>query len=159
MANPNPDTANLRRKDLTQEIRMKGAIASVKARRRKKEIREMIEMMLTMPIKNGAVKTPKSLANLKNANVEVFTAMLAVQCQKALKGDTKAFTAVVNVIKDNINININTAGSEIEDISNLAALLDLNDEENENEVIDSDIDVEEDNNEIVIDAETLKGDE
>jgi ribosomal protein L20 len=157
MANPNPPK-NLRPRLLTDEDRRKGTAAANESKRRKKQLREMIEMMLTMPIRNGAVKTPKSMANLKNANVEVFTAMLAVQCQKALKGDTRAFTAVVNVIKDNINININTAGSEIEDISNLASLLDLNDEENENEV--SDIDAEEENeNEIVIDAETLKGDE
>ncbi len=108
MANPNPLTKNLKPRLLTDEDRRKGTAAANASKRRKKQLREMIEMMLTMPIRNGAVKTPKSMASLKNANVEVFTAMLAVQCQKALKGDTKAFTAVVNVIKDNINININT---------------------------------------------------
>ena len=108
MANPNPLTKNLKPRLLTAEDRKKGTAAANASKRRKKQLREMIEMMLTMPIRNGAIKTPKSMASLKGANVEVFTAMLAVQCQKALKGDTKAFTAVVNVIKDNINININT---------------------------------------------------
>ena len=115
MANPNPPK-NLRPRLLTDEDRRKGTAAANASKRRKKQLREMIEMMLTMPIKNGAVKTPKSMASLKNANVEVFTAMLAVQCQKALKGDTKAFTAVVNVIKDNINININTEQKDSSDV-------------------------------------------
>ncbi len=115
MANPNPPK-NLRPRLLTDEDRRKGTAAANASKRRKKQLREMIEMMLTMPIRNGAVKTPKSLANLKNTNVEVFTAMLAVQCQKALKGDTKAFTAVVNVIKDNINININTEQKDSSDV-------------------------------------------
>ena len=115
MANPNPPK-NLKPRLLTDEDRRKGTAAANASKRRKKQLREMIEMMLTMPIKNGAVKTPKSMANLKNANVEVFTAMLAVQCQKALKGDTKAFTAVVNVIKDNINININTEQKDSSDV-------------------------------------------
>ena len=115
MANPNPPK-NLKPRLLTAEDRRKGTAAANASKRRKKQLREMIEMMLTMPIKNGAVKTPKSMANLKNANVEVFTAMLAVQCQKALKGDTKAFTAVVNVIKDNINININTEQKDSSDV-------------------------------------------
>ena len=115
MANPNPPK-NLKPRLLTDEDRRKGTAAANASKRRKKQLREMIEMMLTMPIKNGAVKTPKSMASLKNANVEVFTAMLAVQCQKALKGDTKAFTAVVNVIKDNINININTEQKDSSDV-------------------------------------------
>lgn len=116
MANPNPLTKNLKPRLLTAEDRKKGTAAANASKRRKKQLREMIEMMLTMPIRNGAIKTPKSMANLKNANVEVFTAMLAVQCQKALKGDTKAFTAVVNVIKDNINININTEQKDSSDV-------------------------------------------
>jgi ribosomal protein L20 len=115
MANPNPPK-NLKPRLLTDEDRRKGTAAANASKRRKKQLREMIEMMLTMPIRNGAVKTPKSMASLKNANVEVFTAMLAVQCQKALKGDTKAFTAVVNVIKDNINININTEQKDSSDV-------------------------------------------
>ncbi len=116
MANPNPPIKNLKPRLLTDEDRRKGTAAANASKRRKKQLREMIEMMLTMPIRNGAIKTPKSMASLKNANVEVFTAMLAVQCQKALKGDTKAFTAVVNVIKDNINININTEQKDSSDV-------------------------------------------
>lgn len=116
MANPNPLTKNLKPRLLTAEDRKKGTAAANASKRRKKQLREMIEMMLTMPIRNGAIKTPKSMASLKGANVEVFTAMLAVQCQKALKGDTKAFTAVVNVIKDNINININTEQKDSSDV-------------------------------------------
>jgi hypothetical protein len=87
--------------ELTQEehreIARKGGEASVKARRRKKAMRETLDMLLDMKLKNGkecTVENVKSFADLKGKNITVEQALLIAQIQKALKGDTTALTFI-----------------------------------------------------------------
>lgn len=65
---------------LTQEEQKKGGKASVEARRKKKDLRRAIEVLLETDIKgkNGEVKSGAE-------------AIAIAQFQKALKGDTRAF--------------------------------------------------------------------
>lgn len=70
-----------------------GGIASGKARREKKAMRERLEILLSMPLKSGRsadVDEIKNFAALKGKNITVEDAMLIAQIQKALKGDTTA---------------------------------------------------------------------
>ena len=82
-----------RTKDEQKAIARKGGIASGKARREKKLMRETLNIILSMPMKNGKnadVESIRSFAALKGKNISVQEAILIAQVQKAMKGDTKA---------------------------------------------------------------------
>ena len=71
----------------------KGGIASGEAKRRKKAMRELLEVLLDMPMKPGKradIDHVRSFADLKGKNITVQDAVMLAQIQKALKGDTTA---------------------------------------------------------------------
>ena len=71
----------------------KGGIASGEAKRNKKAMRERLEILLELPIKDGRgadLERIKNFAELKGKNITVQDAMMIAQIQKALKGDTTA---------------------------------------------------------------------
>ena len=71
----------------------KGGVASGKARRERKAMKETLEALLSMPLKNGKatdLDTIKNLATLKGKNITVQEAIMLAQIQKAMKGDTRA---------------------------------------------------------------------
>lgn len=71
----------------------KGGLASVKARREKKAMKDNLASLLSMSLKSGKiadVDTIKNFAALNGKNVTVQDAILIKQVQKAMKGDTKA---------------------------------------------------------------------
>lgn len=71
----------------------KGGIASGKARREKKAMKETLETLLQMPLKSGKavdLDEIKDIAALKGKNITVQEAIMLAQIQKAMKGDTKA---------------------------------------------------------------------
>ena len=75
------------------EIARKGGKASGEAKRRKKEMRERLELLLSMPINNGKgvdVDKIKSFAAIKGKNITVEDAILIAITQKAMKGDISA---------------------------------------------------------------------
>lgn len=80
----------------TSEARKRGragGIASGKARREKKAMRETLDILLSMPMKDGEyadVDSIQSFAAIKGKNISVQEAILIAQVQKAMKGDTKA---------------------------------------------------------------------
>lgn len=76
-----------------RECGRKGGIASVEARRKKKAMRERLEILLELPMKSGKgvdIETIKNWAALKGKNITVQDAMMIAQITKALKGDTTA---------------------------------------------------------------------
>ena len=95
----------IRAEDLTSdELRERaraGGIASGKARREKKAMRETLDILLSMPMKDGAsadVESIRSFASIKGKNISVQEAILIAQVQKAMKGDTKAAEYVRDTI-------------------------------------------------------------
>jgi len=65
----------------------------VEARRRKKEMRERLEMLLSMPIGGGKevdLDKVKNFQSLKGKNITVEDAILIAIAQKAMKGDIPA---------------------------------------------------------------------
>ena len=79
----------------------KGGIASGKARREKKLMRETLDTLLSMPLKNGKfadVDSIRNFAALKGKNINVQEAILIAQVQKAMKGDTRAAEYVRDTI-------------------------------------------------------------
>ena len=102
-------------KDMTtkelQEAGRKGGIKSGETQRNKKAMKETLELLLSMPLKNRKLIEPeqiKSFADLNGKNIDIQTAILIAQIQKALKGSV----ASAEFLRD-------TAGQRPEDIINL----------------------------------------
>lgn len=90
----------------SEEARRNGAAggrASGESRRRKRAMREVLDDLLSMPLRQGALKEIKSLADLAGpngkinllngkVNVTVEQAMLLAQILQAINGNTKAAT-------------------------------------------------------------------
>ena len=97
-----------------QAIARKGGIASGKARREKKMMRETLDILLSLPMKDGEsvdVESIRSFAALKGKNINVQEAIMIAQVQKAMKGDTKAAEYVRDTIGqkpvDSVDMNMN----------------------------------------------------
>jgi hypothetical protein len=91
-----------------------GGIASGEARRRKKAMRETLEALLSLPMKDGIaadVEAIKSFAALKGQNITVQEAMMIAMIQKAMKGNVKAAEWVRDTAGEkpveNMNMNMN----------------------------------------------------
>lgn len=75
------------------ELGRQGGIKSGESKRRKKAMKETLEVLLAMPMKKGRmadVEDIRSFADLKGKNISVEAAMMVQMLQKALKGDTNA---------------------------------------------------------------------
>lgn len=103
-----------RTKDEQKAIARKGGIASGKARREKKKMRETLDILLAMPMKDGKyadVESIRNFAALKGKNITVQDAIMIAQVQKAMKGDTKAAEYIRDTMGqkpvDNVDMNMN----------------------------------------------------
>lgn len=99
-------------KEEASERGRKGGIASGEARRRKKSMKETLELFLSLPLDNGKeydVEKLQNFANLKGKNITVNDAILIKQIQKALKGDNNAINFVRDLVEPKTN-NLNITG-------------------------------------------------
>ena len=83
------------------EIARKGGKASAESKRRKKEMRERLELLLSMPIGNGKgadLEKIKSYGAIKGKNVTVEDAILIAIAKKAMKGDIPAGTFIRDTV-------------------------------------------------------------
>ena len=95
-----------------RENARKAGIASGAARRRKKEMKERLELLLSMPIKDGkgaAIEKIKSFAEIKGKNITVEDAILIAIAQKALKGDIQAGTFIRDTVGENPTTKVEAA--------------------------------------------------
>lgn len=110
------NTQNLKPRKLTTEeateMGRKGGLASVEARRRKKTMKETLELFLSLPLNEGEeydTETLQSYADVKGKNITVSEAILIKQVQKALKGDNNAINFVRDLVEPKTN-NLNITG-------------------------------------------------
>ncbi len=71
----------------------KGGIASGEAKRKKRAMRETLDVLLAMPMKSGKfadIESIKNFAAIKGKNINVQEAMIISMLQRAMKGDVKA---------------------------------------------------------------------
>ena len=83
------------------EYGRKGAEKANKTKRKRKEMRETLDILLNMPLKKGKVYSAeeiKSFADLKGKNITIDQAMMVCLVQKALKGDLNAITMVRDTV-------------------------------------------------------------
>ena len=107
-----------------QAIATKGGIASGKARREKKAMKDTLAALLSMPLRNGKgaeIESIKNLAAVKGKNITVQEAIMLAQIQKAIKGDTRAFKVLMELAAEN-------GGQQQSDISELYKALDGDDD-------------------------------
>lgn len=83
--------------DMTPEERAEcgriGGIKSGETKRRKKAMKETLDVLLSMPMKSGKfadIESIKNFASLKGKNINVQEAMIISMLQRAMKGDVKA---------------------------------------------------------------------
>lgn len=94
---------------LTVEEASKGGKRSGETRRLKKTVKEELESLMSMPMKNGKnieVENIKNFADFKNKNPSVRLAMLIALVQKALKGDIRAFELLLAILGESPSIKI-----------------------------------------------------
>lgn len=87
----------------------KGGIASGEAKRKKKAMRERLEILLDLPMRSGKgtdLDAIKNFAALKGKNITVQDAMMIAQIQKALKGDTNAAAFVRDTAGENPSVKV-----------------------------------------------------
>lgn len=80
------------------EIARKGQEASTKAKKEKKLIKDSIELLLGLPIKNNKIKQQLKDLGIEDDEMNNQTAMVIAIYQKALKGDVSAF----NTLRDSV---------------------------------------------------------
>ena len=76
-----------------REFGRRGGIASAKKRRERKAMKETLEEMLSMPLKNGAsadIGKVRNIAAMKGKNITMQEAIMLSMLQKAAKGDVRA---------------------------------------------------------------------
>lgn len=79
------------------KIASKGGVNSGIARRRRKEVKKILEAFLELPLKTGKlydVDEVKSFMALKGKNITVNEAIQVTVIQKALKGDLSAINMI-----------------------------------------------------------------
>lgn len=94
---------NLTHKLTAEELR-KGGQNSGKARKQKKAMKDIVELVLQMPLKEGketSVESIKSLASANGKNISVQEALVLKLTQKALKGDIKALRLLLEMAGQN----------------------------------------------------------
>lgn len=88
-------------KEVLSEYGKKGAQKTAEVKREKKRLKESLDILLQMPLKARGqvmdIEEIKAFAQLKGKNMTVEQAMLIAQIQRALKGDTKAFSVLRNI--------------------------------------------------------------
>lgn len=87
-----------RTKEERIEIAKAGGIASGKARRRRKQIKEDLEMILSLPIKNGRIKDQLKALGIEDEEMTNQMAMTIALWQKAIKGDVSAFNSLRDTV-------------------------------------------------------------
>ena len=87
-----------RTKEEQREIAIKGGIASGKARRRKKLIKEQLELLLSLPLKDENAKKKLKQLGIDADNLDNQMAMIIAIWNKALKGDVQAFNSIRDTV-------------------------------------------------------------
>ena len=89
----------------SEEVRRnsrKGGIASGEARRRKRDIQETLQTLMSMPLKQGDLDNLdeiQSLAETNGKNITVQEGVVMAQLAKALKGDARSATILLELLK------------------------------------------------------------
>lgn len=91
---------------LTLEEQKAGGKASVEARRKKKLLKDNIQLLLSLPIKNNKTKDQLKALGIEEDDMTNQMAMVIAMYQKALKGDVGAFNTLRDTSGEAITNNV-----------------------------------------------------
>lgn len=100
---------NKRTESEQREIARQGGKKSGEVRREKKTAKEMMEALMSMPMKSGKcadVENIKNFSDFKGKNPTVQLAMLVALAQKGLKGDKGAIELILAILGESPSIKI-----------------------------------------------------
>ena len=109
----NPNIDNLvpqseRTKEEQRKIAIMGGKASGEARRRKRTMKEAMDMLLSLPVRDDKVRKKIAALGIDPDEVDNQMAMVIAQWQQAVKGNTRAYENVQATIgekpKENVAI-------------------------------------------------------
>ena len=93
----------IRNEDLTPEQRRENArkagIASGKARKKRKAMKEQMEMLLTLPVKSSRTKEVLKKLGIKSTEMNNQMALIVALYQTALKGGKNSVTAFNTIME------------------------------------------------------------
>ena len=93
----------IRNEDLTPEQRRENArkagIASGKARKKRKAMKEQMEMLLTLPVKSSETKEVLKKLGIKSTEMNNQMALIVALYQTALKGGKNSVTAFNTIME------------------------------------------------------------
>lgn len=78
-----------------REITQKGGAASGRARRRKKLLKDTVNILLSLLMQEGQLDRLTDLKSIKDKNITVEEAMVLKQIQNAMNGDLRAFESII----------------------------------------------------------------
>lgn len=102
-------------KDLTAEeqrkIARQGGIASGKARKEKKMIKEQLNLLLSLPLKDKKTKSKIEKMGIDGEDIDNQMALVIAMWQKAMTGDVSAFNTIRDTVGEKPQENINLSGN------------------------------------------------
>lgn len=97
-------------RDKAKKNGKKGGVASGKARRKKKAMREQMEMLLSLPLVDEKAKAQFKDLGIDDANMDNQMALVVSTFKQALKGNTNAINIIRELIGEKvIELNVNNA--------------------------------------------------
>lgn len=94
-----------------REIGRKGGIASGKAKKEKKLIKEQIQLLLSLPLKDAKTKKELKELGIDTDNIDNQMAMVISMWKKAIKGDVQAFNTIRDTVGEKPTDKIEHSGS------------------------------------------------
>ncbi len=107
-----------------REIAKKGGIASVRSRRKKKLMREQLELLLSLPLKNEKVQQKLTELGIYKKDMDNQMSLIASIYVKSLSGDIQAATFIRDTLGEKavevleIRKPVEEVAKEIEDYIN-----------------------------------------
>ena len=89
---------NTRTKSEQREIAKSGGKKSGQSRRKRKAIKEQLELLMSLPVQDEKIKAKVETLGIEDKNIDNQMLITVALFQKALKGDTKA----IELIRDTL---------------------------------------------------------
>ena len=112
-----PFTSNQSREE-AKKNGSKGGKKSGEVRRQRKAMKEQMEMLLTLPVKNQEQYNFISNLGIDKKEIDNQMALIVAMYAKALKGDVQAFNAIREVTQDDRTISQEDRVQIINDLPN-----------------------------------------
>ena len=113
-----PYRFNKRSANEARENGSKGGKKSGEVRRKRKAMKEQMEMLLTLPVKNQEQHSFIASLGINEKEIDNQMALIVAMYAKALKGDVQAFNTIREVTQDDKNVSQEDRVQIINDLPN-----------------------------------------